>query len=133
MYLNNVCQQLSLSDAFVSNSAQQGGAVAILSPALNSGRYILSVKSFLDVDSILRLPCGVSSAMANATFTGNAADLSGGAVYAVSTPLVRHSSTHTPVKHQCCAVYAYVMQPSCSMLRQSWTAHLRCLLWHQAV
>ena len=88
MYLNNVCEQLSLGDTFVSNSAQQGGAVAILNPALNSGRYILSVINAVGTSSILRLPCGVDSALASARFVDNTAELSGGAVYAVSTPLV---------------------------------------------
>lgn len=88
LYLSNVCEQQSVSDIFLSNSAQQGGAVAILNPALNSGRYILSVVNAVGTSSILRLPCGVNSALANATFVDNTAELSGGAVYAVSTPLV---------------------------------------------
>lgn len=78
-----------MNDIFSSNSAQQGGAVAILNPALDSGRYILSVVTASGTSSILRLPCGVDSALANATFTGNQAELSGGAVYVVSTPSVR--------------------------------------------
>ena len=88
VFLSNVCEQLSVGDSFLGNSAQQGGAIAILNPALNSGRYILSVMNAAGASSILRLPCGVSSALANATFIGNEAELSGGAVYAVSTPLV---------------------------------------------
>ncbi|KAL0048014.1 hypothetical protein WJX82_005700 [Trebouxia sp. C0006] len=86
LYLSNTCQQLSASDTFSSNSAQQGGAVAILSPALDSGRYILSAVSAGGAASIQRLPCGVVSALANATFRNNQAELSGGAVYVVSTP-----------------------------------------------
>lgn len=89
LYLSNTCEQLSVNDVFSSNSAQQGGAVAILNPALDSGRYILSVVTASGTSSILRLPCGVASALANATFTGNQAELSGGAVYVVSTPSVR--------------------------------------------
>ncbi len=88
LYLSNTCQQLSASDTFSSNSAQQGGAVAILSPALDSGRYILSAVSAGGAASIQRLPCGVVSALANATFRNNQAELSGGAVYVVSTPSV---------------------------------------------
>lgn len=86
--MENVCEQLSQGDTFLSNSAQQGGAVAILGPALNSGRYILSVTPAVGPTSILRLPCAVNSALANATFAENKAVVSGGAVYAVSTPVV---------------------------------------------
>ena len=71
--------------------------MALLNPALNSGRYILSVAPAVGPTSILRLPCGVNSALANATFAGNKAGVSGGAVYAVSTPVVG-------VLHQCCFV-----------------------------
>ena len=88
LYLSNTCQQLSASDTFSSNSAQQGGAVAILSPALDSGRYILSAVSAGGAASIQRLPCGVVSALANAAFRNNQAELSGGAVYVVSAPSV---------------------------------------------
>ena len=91
-YLNNVCEQLSVGDTFLDNSAQQGGAVAILNPAISSGRYILSVQpagGSLVLPTILRLPCGVNSAVANATFERNKAAVSGGAMYAVSTPVVR--------------------------------------------
>ena len=96
LYLSNVCQQLSVSDTFLDNSARQGGAVAILNPALNSGRYILSVSvTAAGPTSIFRLPCGVDSALANATFADNRAVVSGGAVYAVSTPAVGSS----PAEH----------------------------------
>ena len=88
VYLSNVCHQLSTGDTFSGNSAQQGGAVAVTSPALSSGRYILSVTSASGVSSILRLPCGLNSAWSNASFENNHADLSGGAVYVVSTPTV---------------------------------------------
>lgn len=92
LYLNNVCQQLSVSDTFLDNSARQGGAVAILNPALTSGRYILSVSiTAAGPTSMFRLPCGVNSALANATFADNRAVVSGGAVYAVSTPAVGSS------------------------------------------
>ena len=63
--------------------------MAILNPALTSGRYILSVSvTAAGPTSIFRLPCGVSSALADATFADNRAAVSGGAVYAVSTPAV---------------------------------------------
>lgn len=88
LYLSDTCQQMSAGDTFSGNSAQQGGAVAILNPALDSGRYILSAVSTGGAASILRLPCGVGSALANATFRDNQAQLSGGAVYVVSTPSV---------------------------------------------
>ena len=88
-----------MSDTFSRNSAQQGGAVAVLSPALDSGRYLLAVTSTSGTSSILRLPCGVNSALSNATFEDNQAELSGGAVYVMSTPLVGfmhtlHQSAH---------------------------------------
>lgn len=68
--------------------------MAILNPAISSGRYILSVQppgGPLVLPTIFRLPCGVNSALANATFEHNKAAVSGGAVYALSTPLVSSS------------------------------------------
>lgn len=63
--------------------------MAILNPALTSGRYILSVSvTAVGPTTIFRLPCGVDSALANATFADNRAVVSGGAVYAMSTPVV---------------------------------------------
>lgn len=88
MYLNNVCEQQSLQDTFADNSAQQGGAVAILSPALLSGRYVVSVTSTAGTSSLVRLPCSLQSALVNAAFTDNQATVSGGAVYVASTPKV---------------------------------------------
>lgn len=87
LYLNNACQQLSASDTFSGNSAHYGGAVAIHDPALDSGRYILSAVSS-ETASVLRLPCGIDSALANATFRDEHAELSGGAVYVTSTSSV---------------------------------------------
>lgn len=95
MYLNNACEQLSAGDTFLNNAAQQGGAVAISNPALQSGRYILSVTSG-GTNSLLRLPCNLQSALANATFTGNQAKVSGGAVYVLSTPQVSTTSFAVP-------------------------------------
>ena len=66
--------------------------MAILNPALSSGRYILSVSvTAAGPTSIFRLPCGVNSALVDATFADNRAVVSGGAVYAVSTPAVGSS------------------------------------------
>lgn len=103
-YLNNVCEQLSVSDTFLDNTAQQGGAVAILNPAISSGRYILSVQpagGALVLPTILRLPCGVNSALANATFEHNKAAVSGGAVYASSTPVVSSSLAGAHALNSC--------------------------------
>ena len=88
LYLSNACQQLSASDTFSGNSAQHGGAMAMCNPALDSGCYILSAVSNGGTASVLRLPCGIDSALANATFRDNQAELCGGAVYVVSTPSV---------------------------------------------
>ena len=90
MYLNNACQQLSAGDTFDNNTAQQGGAVAILSPALQSGRYMLAVTAASGT-SLLRLTCSLQSALVNATFTDNQANVSGGAVYVISTQQVRQA------------------------------------------
>ena len=90
MFLSNACEQQSVGDTFQGNAAQQGGAVAIISPALQSGRYILAVSPAVGASSIYRLPCNLQSALVNATFTDNEAPLgSGGAVYVLSTPKVR--------------------------------------------
>lgn len=88
MYLNNACEQQSVQDTFTHNAAQQGGAVAIVSPALLSGRYIVSVTSPTGASSLLRLPCSLQSALLNATFADNQAEISGGGVYVASTPQV---------------------------------------------